>query len=131
MVATAARTILESLDNIPNADQRTKIAIIAVSTSIHFFSLPVSSNGMPSEADKQAGATEASMLVVSDLTDVFLPKPVDLLVNLTESRPAIETLLTNLSDMFQDSHTVGNALGSALEAAHQLIVSAGEIRSAS
>ncbi|WWC69712.1 protein transporter SEC24 [Kwoniella pini CBS 10737] len=108
MVAVAARTILESLDNIPNADKRTKIAIIAVSTSLHFFSLPV-------------GATEASMLVVSDLTDVFLPKPVDLLVNLTESRPAIESLLGKLSDMFQDSHTVGNALGSALQAAHQLI----------
>ncbi|WWC85222.1 protein transporter SEC24 [Kwoniella dendrophila CBS 6074] len=108
MVAVAARTILESLDNIPNADNRTKVAIIAVSTSLHFFSLP-------------AGATEASMLVVSDLTDVFLPKPVDLLVNLTESRPALESLLGKLSDMFQDSHSVGNALGSALQAAHQLI----------
>ncbi|WWD01693.1 protein transporter SEC24 [Kwoniella sp. B9012] len=108
MVAVAARTILESLDNIPNADNRTKVAIIAVSTSLHFFSLP-------------AGATEASMLVVSDLSDVFLPKPVDLLVNLTESRPAIESLLGKLSDMFQDSHTVGNALGSGLQAAHQLI----------
>ncbi|RXK39967.1 protein transporter SEC24 [Tremella mesenterica] len=107
MVATAARTILENLDNLPNADKRTKIAIIAVSTSLHFMSLP-------------PGSTEASMLVVSDLTDVFLPKPVDLLVNLTESRPAIETLLGRLSDMFQEPQ-VGNALGSALQAAHQLI----------
>jgi protein transport protein SEC24 len=108
MVATAARTILENLDNLPNADKRTKIAIIAVSTSLHFFSLP-------------PGSAEASMLVVPDLTDVFLPKPVDLLVNLNESRPAIESLLNRLSDMFQDSHIVGNALGSALQAAHQLI----------
>ncbi|XAO24239.1 protein transporter SEC24 [Cryptococcus bacillisporus CA1280] len=108
MVAVAARTILESLDSLPNADNRTKIAIIAVSTSLHFFSLPV-------------GATEGSMLVVPDLTDVFLPQPVDLLVNLTESRPAIESLLGKLSDMFQDSHTVGCALGSGLQAAHQLI----------
>lgn len=108
MVATAARTILENLDNLPNADSRTKIAIIAVSSSLHFMSLP-------------AGATEATMLVVSDLTDVFLPKPVDLLVNLTESRPAIEALLSKLNDMFQDSHTPGNALGSGLQAAHQLI----------
>lgn len=42
MVATAARTILESIDRIPNADQRTKVGIIAVSTALHFFSLPVS-----------------------------------------------------------------------------------------
>ncbi|ORY21598.1 hypothetical protein BCR39DRAFT_553330 [Naematelia encephala] len=108
MVATAARTILESLDSIPNADKRTKIAIIAVSTSLHFFSLP-------------AGATEATMLVVPDLTDVFLPKPVDLLVNIDESRAAIESLLSRLSDMFQDSYTVGNALGSGLQAAFQLV----------
>jgi len=108
MVATAARTILESLDNIPNQDGRVKIAFIAVSTSLHFFSLP-------------AGATEGSMMVVSDIQDVFLPKPVDLLVNLAESRPAIENFLGRLSDMFQDANVVGNALGSALQAAHQLI----------
>jgi len=109
MVATAARAILESLDNIPNQDNRTKVAFIGVSTSLHFFSLPAGEN------------IEPSMLVVSDLSDVFLPQPVDLLVNLTESRPAIENLLGKLSDMFKDSHIVGNALGSALQAAHELI----------
>ncbi|KAL7422116.1 COPII subunit [Cryptotrichosporon argae] len=108
MVATAARTILESLDTIPNADSRTKVAFIAVSDRLHFFSLP-------------AGEQEASMLVVPDLADVFLPKPVDLLVNLAESRPAIENLLGKLSDMFQDANIVGNALGSALQAAFELI----------
>ena len=45
MVATAARTILESLDRLPNADDRTKIGFIAVSSSLHFFSLPVSHSG--------------------------------------------------------------------------------------
>lgn len=106
MLVTAAHTIRENLDNLPNADKRTKVAFIAVSTSLHFFSLP-------------AGATEGSMLVVSDLSDVFLPKPVDLLVNLDESRAAIDSFLTRLPDMFEA--TVGNALGSALQAAHQLI----------
>lgn len=42
MVATAARTILESLDRLPNEDGRTKVAIIAVDVALHFFSLPVS-----------------------------------------------------------------------------------------
>ncbi|CAD6886462.1 unnamed protein product [Tilletia caries] len=40
MVATAARTLLESLDRLPNEDSRTKIAIIGVDTSLHFFCLP-------------------------------------------------------------------------------------------
>ena len=41
MVATACRTLLESLDRIPNEDNRTKIAIIAYDTALHFFSMPV------------------------------------------------------------------------------------------
>lgn len=62
------------------------------------------------------------MLVVSDIDDVFLPKPTDLLVNLTESRPALEALLGRLSDMFQDNHTIGSALGPALQAGYKLMV---------
>jgi protein transport protein SEC24 len=43
MVATAARTILESLDRIPNSDQRTKVAIIAFDVALYFFAVgPVS-----------------------------------------------------------------------------------------
>lgn len=109
MVATAARTILESLDRMPNEDKTTKFGLIAVSTSLHFFSLP------PGEG------AEPAMLVVSDLDDVYLPKPVDLLVNLTESRPAIESILSRLNDMFKDNLTVGSALGPAMRAAYQLI----------
>lgn len=110
MVATATRTILESLDRIPNEDNRTKISIIAFDVALYFFSLT-------------AGSTESTMLVVSDLDDVFLPKPLDLLVNLTESRSAIEALLGRISDMFQESHTVGSAMGPALQAGFKLIVS--------
>ena len=62
------------------------------------------------------------MLVVSDIDDVFLPKPTDLLVNLTESRPAIENLLGRLNDMFQENHIIGSALGSALQAAFKMMV---------
>ena len=62
------------------------------------------------------------MLVVSDLDDVYLPKPNDLLVNLTEARASIEALLGRLGDMFQESHSVGSALGPALQAGYKLIV---------
>lgn len=65
------------------------------------------------------------MLVVSDLDDVFLPKPNDLLVNLTEARASLEALLGRLSEMFQDSHTVGSAMGPAMQAGYKLIVSRG------
>ena len=62
------------------------------------------------------------MLVVSDLDDVYLPKPNDLLVNLTEARASIEALLGRLGEMFQDSYSVGSALGPALQAGYKLIV---------
>ena len=44
MVATAATTILESLDRIPNDEGRTKIGIITVDSSIHFYNLNVSAH---------------------------------------------------------------------------------------
>ncbi len=108
MAATAARTILETLDRIPNEDGRTRVCIIAVDTALHFFSIP-------------EGGKEAEMLVVSDVDDVFLPKPNDLLLNLRESRAGIDTLLGRLSDMFAGSLVVGSALGAALQAAYKLI----------
>ncbi|KAE8260955.1 hypothetical protein A4X13_0g43 [Tilletia indica] len=108
MVATAARTLLESLDRLPNEDSRTKIAIIGVDTSLHFFCLP-------------PGNTDAEMLVVSDLDDVFLPKPNDLLVNLAEARAGIESLLGRFADMFKETAVVGSAMGSALQAAFKMI----------
>ncbi|RIA95284.1 Sec23/Sec24 trunk domain-containing protein [Glomus cerebriforme] len=107
-VATAARTILESLDRIPNEENRTKIGFITVDTSLHFYSL-------------NSNASVPQMLVVSDLEDVFLPQPDDLLVNLTESRAVVESLLRSLGDMFKDTQIVGNALGSALLAGFKLI----------
>ncbi|KAG9294277.1 hypothetical protein G9A89_021636 [Geosiphon pyriformis] len=112
VVATAARTILESLDRLPNDDNRTKIGFITVDTSLHFYSLNVN-------------ASEPQMLVVSDIEDVFLPQPDDLLVNLTEARTVIESLLGRLGDMFKDTQRVGCALGSALLAGFKLISSWG------
>lgn len=108
MAATAARTILESLDRLPNSDNRTKVALIGVDASLHFFCLP-------------AGVSEPEMLVVSDLDDVFLPKPNDILVNLSESRAGFEALLTRLGDMFKDNTSSGSAMGAALQAAYKLI----------
>lgn len=112
MVATAARTILETLPRLPNANDRTKVAIIGVDTSLHFFCLP-------------PGATEPEMLVVSDLDDVFLPKPNDILVNLSENRAGIEALLNRLGDMFKDNTVAGSALGAGLQAAYKLVTTIG------
>lgn len=62
------------------------------------------------------------MLVVSDTDDVFLPKPTDLLVNITEARASLESLLARINDMFAENHSLGSALGPALQAGYKLMV---------
>ena len=70
----------------------------------------------------QAESPDCTMLVMSDVDDVFLPKPNDLLVNLSECRAAVESLLGRLNDMFAENHTIGSALGPALQSGFKLIV---------
>ena len=110
MVATAARTILENLDRLPNEDGRTRVALIGFDSALYFFSMP-------------PGAEQAHMLVVSDVDDVFLPQPHDLSVNINESRAVLESLLGQFNDMFKDNHDLGSALGPSLQAGFKLIVS--------
>jgi protein transport protein SEC24 len=62
------------------------------------------------------------MLVVSDIDDVFLPKPNDLLVNITEARASLEALLGRIGDMFQENSIIGSAMGPALQAGFKLMV---------
>lgn len=76
----------------------------------------------------QPNSTEYTMLVVSDLDDVFLPKPTDLLLNLTESRAGIEALLEKIPEMFSESHALGSALGPGLQAAYKMTVRCGSSR---
>ncbi|KAI9751845.1 MAG: COPII subunit [Chaenotheca gracillima] len=111
LLATSARTILESLDRIPNADRRTRLGFMAVDSSLHYFSIPQDSSEVQ----------EASMLVVSDLDEPFLPTPADLLVPLSECRENIEAFLGKLQEMFQNTQNGGSCMGSALRAGHKLI----------
>ena len=69
----------------------------------------------------QSSLSQPQMMVVPDLDDMFLPLPEDLLVNLSESRAVVESLLESLPTMFKDYH-VESALGPALQAASLLMV---------
>lgn len=112
MISTAASTILNALDSMPNKDDRAKVAFIGFDSQLHFFRL------VP-------GQTEPSLLVVTDLDDVFLPQPNDLLVSLTECRSSIEGLLRGLANMYKQAVASPSALGAALQAAFKLISGSG------
>ncbi|CAK7209018.1 COPII subunit [Sporothrix curviconia] len=129
LLATSARTILDSLNRIPNADGRTRLGFIAVDSSLHYFAIPRDSKPAakeegdePAEEDSEDnGAGETSMLVVSDLDEPFLPVPQELLVPLTSSRQSIELFLAKLPGMFANNQNNGSCMGSALRAGHKLI----------
>ncbi|KAF2402266.1 COPII component protein [Trichodelitschia bisporula] len=115
LLATSARCILESLDLIPNADRRTRLAFLAVDSSLHYFVIPTDGGEI----------TEPKMLVVSDLDEPFLPTPDDLVVNLAECRQNIELFLNKLQSMFKDTQNGAHAMGSGLRSALRLIQATG------
>lgn len=110
MLHIAAKAIRDSLDTIPNTDDRTKIAFITFDSAMHFYNL---------------SGTDIQMLIVSDLEQPFLPTPYDLLVSLTESRDCIELFLQKLPNLFNGSQQTLSAMGMGLKAAEKLIGSIG------
>lgn len=110
MTSTVARTILESLDRIPNENKTARFSIIGVDSNIHYFRFK---EGLEDEIP--------DMLVVSDIDEPFLPSPDGLLINLHENRKAIERLLIDFPLFFEGTANPHFALGPALRAAHQMI----------
>ncbi|EDV21562.1 uncharacterized protein TRIADDRAFT_29956, partial [Trichoplax adhaerens] len=107
----ACRIMKEELDKLPG-DSRTMIGIIAFDSSIHFFNLKPS---LP----------QPQMLVISEVNDIFLPSPDDLLVNLQESKELVLSLLDQLPNLFDSSRNVHSATGAAMQAGYKLLMPTG------
>ncbi|KAM4676117.1 protein transport protein Sec24A [Discoglossus pictus] len=110
-LTTVCQTLLDNLEWLPG-NTRTKIGFITYDSTIHFYSL-------------QEGLSQPQMLVVSDIDDVFIPMPENLLVNLNESKELVQDLLKNLPQMFTKSSETQSALGPALQAAYKLTAPTG------
>ncbi|ORX54745.1 hypothetical protein BCR36DRAFT_282595 [Piromyces finnis] len=108
MVYTVANTILDSLDKIPNPNGKVKIGFITVDSTVHFYKFN-SKTDFP------------SMIVMSELEDVFIPSPKDLFVDIKEYRKAIEEFLKKLNKLFSYSYANSSAGCSAIKAASLII----------
>lgn len=106
MLRVACDTILANLDSLPGGE-RTMVGFLTVDSSIHFYSL-------------RATAKQPQMLVVTELDDIFLPAPQDLLVNLRDARAQVEQLLRSLRVIHGKTQNVELAFGPAIDAAVQL-----------
>ncbi|XP_078086992.1 protein transport protein Sec24A-like [Mustelus asterias] len=104
---TVCQSLLDNLDALPG-DSRTRIGFITFDSTIHFYSL-------------QEGLSQPQMMVVSDIEDIFIPTPDNLLVNLNESKELIQDLLRSLPQMFSNTLETQSALGPALQAAFKLM----------
>ncbi|KAJ7648771.1 hypothetical protein DFH06DRAFT_1270773 [Mycena polygramma] len=109
MFLTAIHTISENLDNLPNDQLRTRVAILCYDVSLYFFSMPPGPD------------SEFEMLVVSDLEEAYLPRCEDILVNLSETRQSLNALLLRLPTLFANPGTSDSATGSALDSALALL----------
>ncbi|KAL6499524.1 Protein transport protein Sec24A [Orobanche gracilis] len=109
MVEVVAQTVKSCLDSLPGST-RTQIGFITYDSTIHFYNMKASDA-------MQSSLTQPQMMVVSDLDDVFVPLPDDLLVNLSESRIVVEAFLDSLPSLFEDNMNLESAFGPALKAA--------------
>ncbi|PFX31272.1 protein transport protein Sec24A-like [Stylophora pistillata] len=101
------KLLKENLEKVPG-DLRTQIGFITFDSTVHFYSL-------------KSKLSQPQMNIVSDLEDIFLPSPDDLLVNMNESKELITQLLDSLPNMFSNNHNVHSATGAALQAALKLV----------
>jgi len=111
MLTSTANAIKKSLDELPGRD-RTMIGFITFDTSVHFYTLA-------------EGSSNAQMMVVGDLDELFVPAPRDLLVYLKDAREAVDNLLDNLPTMFSKNTASASCLGPALKAAYTVLKSVG------
>lgn len=101
------KLLKENLEKMPG-DSRTQIGFITFDSTVHFYSL-------------KSRLNQPQMHIVSDLDDVFLPSPDDLLVNLHESKELVMQLLDSLPTLFSKAPNIHSATGAALQAALKLI----------
>ncbi|XP_010274889.1 PREDICTED: protein transport protein Sec24-like At3g07100 [Nelumbo nucifera] len=107
MLEIVAKTIKSSLDELPGFP-RTQIGFLTFDSMLHFYNL-------------KSSLSQPQMMVVSDLDDIFVPLPDDLLVNLSESRNVVDVFLDSLPSMFQENLNVESAFGPALKAAFMVM----------
>ncbi|CCC68722.1 hypothetical protein NCAS_0B06380 [Naumovozyma castellii] len=109
---SVANALVNSLDLIPNHDNKTLISLICADSSLHYFSVPL---------DTEDGPKESSMFDISDLDEPFLPTSNSLLVSLSQCRNNLEHLLLKIPEIFKSTTIQSFALGPALQNASELV----------
>lgn len=109
VLAAGVAGIRNSINSMPN-EGRTRIGLMTFDSTIHFYSLH------PGEG------SEPSVYIVSDIDDVFLPTPNEILVQLTDCRPCLEQALELILKTYTPSNNMASSascLGAAVKGAQE------------
>eukprot|EP01134_Creolimax_fragrantissima_P003449 CFRG3449T1 len=107
LVETVVNCLKDNFLNLPGDDRR-MFGLITYDSTLHFYKL-------------RSTLSQPHTFIVSDLDEVFLPSPSDLLVNVKESGEIITNLLERLPKMFTNTTNTHTCLGPALQAAQKLV----------
>mmetsp|Transcript_7595 Transcript_7595/g.23024 ORF Transcript_7595/g.23024 Transcript_7595/m.23024 type:complete len:1028 (+) Transcript_7595:426-3509(+) len=125
LLSAAVTGIRDSLDLLPN-DGRTKVGLLTFDSTVHFYRFKGDPKGT---GDK---STDAAVLILPDINDIFLPAPDQMVVPLQEYREAIEQLLDSLPSMYASAanqtgaaNSSNSAFGAAVVAAQTAIANEG------
>ncbi|KAF6168995.1 hypothetical protein GIB67_038492 [Kingdonia uniflora] len=119
MLEVVSKTIKSCLDELSGLP-RTQIGFLTFDSTLHFYNMKATLLTIRFFLC-QSSLTQPQMMVVSDIDEIFLPLPDDLLVNLSESRSVIDVFLDSLPSMFLDNGNVESAFGPALKAAFMVM----------
>ncbi|XP_030629652.1 protein transport protein Sec24C isoform X2 [Chanos chanos] len=104
IVCQELKTLLDYLPREnPDAESNVRVGFVTYNKVLHFYNVK-GSLGQP------------QMMVVSDVADMFVPLLDGFLVNVSESRVVIESLLDQIPEMFADTRETETVFGPVIQA---------------
>ncbi|XP_051959182.1 protein transport protein Sec24C isoform X5 [Xyrauchen texanus] len=104
IVCQELKTLLDYLPREnPDVESNIRVGFVTYSKVLHFYNV-------------KASLAQPQMMVVSDVADMFVPLLDGLLVNVSESRVVIESLLDQIPEMFADTRETETVFGPVIQA---------------
>ncbi|XP_028989747.1 protein transport protein Sec24C isoform X2 [Betta splendens] len=104
IVCQELKTLLDYLPREnPEVDSVVRVGFVTYNKVLHFYNV-------------KSTLAQPQMLVVSDLSDMFVPLLDGFLVNVNESRLVIESLLDQIPEMFADTRETETVFGPVIQA---------------
>ncbi|KAM6897921.1 protein transport protein Sec24C isoform 1-T1 [Xenentodon cancila] len=107
MVGIVCQELKSLLDHLPREnpemDSVVRVGFVTYNKVLHFYNV-------------KSSLAQPQMLVVSDVSDMFVPLLDGFLVNVNESRQVIESLLDQIPEMFADTRETETVFGPVIQA---------------